>query len=189
MEEADEDAVARARSGDEAAFRGLVERHGRRIFRLAYRMTGNEQDAEDVVQETFLRAYRHLDDFEARSQVGSWLYRIAANCAYDVLRGRQRREALVAVDPGEDEAVSMPSQDPTPERLAISAEVRARVRAAMERMSVLERSAFVLRHFEGMTTEEIGRALGLETSATKQSVFRAVRKLRQVLAPMAGAAS
>ena len=85
-------AVAQARAGDSEAFRLLVERHSRALFKLAYRMTGNEHDAEDVVQEAFLKAYRSLDRFEERSQVGSWLYRIAANCAFDVLRRRQRRD-------------------------------------------------------------------------------------------------
>src|SRR5688572_33063245 len=85
-------ALDRARQGDSEAFRSLVERHSRGVFRLAYRMTGNEQDAEDVVQEAFLRAYRNLVRFEDRARFASWLHRIAANCAYDVLRGRARRD-------------------------------------------------------------------------------------------------
>src|SRR5262252_9685135 len=84
--------LARARRGDSEAFRELVERHSRSVFRLAFRMTGNEHDAEDVVQEAFLKAYRKLDAFEERAQFGSWLHRIAANCAYDVLRARVRHD-------------------------------------------------------------------------------------------------
>src|SRR5262245_16097376 len=91
MDGSDDQALARARAGDREGFRLLVDRHGRALFRLAQRMTGNEHDAEDVVQEAFLRAYKRLDQFEDRSQVGSWLFRIAANCAYDLLRARQRR--------------------------------------------------------------------------------------------------
>src|SRR5205809_2616672 len=87
-----EAALARARRGDGEAFRELVERHSREVFRLAFRMTGNEHDAEDVVQETFLKAYRKLPSFEERSQFGSWLYRIAANSAYDLLRARVRHD-------------------------------------------------------------------------------------------------
>ena len=88
----DATAVAQARAGDSEAFRLLVERHSRALFKLAYRMTGNEHDAEDVVQDAFLKAYRNLDRFEERSQVSSWLYRIASNCAFDVLRRRKRRD-------------------------------------------------------------------------------------------------
>jgi RNA polymerase sigma-70 factor (ECF subfamily) len=185
-------AVAKARAGDREAFRHLVERHSPALFRLAYRMTGNEHDAEDVVQEAFIKAYRSLDRFEDRSLVGSWLYRITSNCAFDLLRARQRRERLVQDDEPEDDTVAVfPSTDPDPERLAASADVRRRIDVALARMSARERSAFVLRHFEGWSLEEIGQALGQDTSATKQSVLRAVRKVRQVLAPLVegGAAS
>jgi len=179
-------AVARARAGDTEAFRLLVERHSHALFRLACRMTGNEHDAEEVVQEAFLKAYRSLDRFEDRAQVGSWLYRIAANCAFDLLRTRRRRgeQATVDEDEEEDGPREMPSTAPGPERLALSGEVRRRVDAALARMSLRERSAFVLRHFEGFSIEEIGRALEMDASATKQSVFRAVRKVRRVLGPV-----
>src|SRR5260370_1246625 len=81
--------LARARQGDSEAFRVLIERHSRSVFRLAYRMTGNEQDAEDVVQESFLRAYRQLGRFESRANFGTWLYRITANCSVDLMRTKQ----------------------------------------------------------------------------------------------------
>jgi RNA polymerase sigma-70 factor, ECF subfamily len=181
--EADAQAVARVRAGEPEAFRVLMERHGRAVHRLAFRMTGNEQDAEDVVQESFLRAYRNLDHFEDRSQFGSWLYRIAANCSYDLLRARARR--LARTEPAEgipDLDASVPTGDPGPDRLLAGAEVRRRVRAAMSRMSALERSAFTLRHLEGMSIAEIAQALDLQGEAAKQSVFRAVRKLRGALA-------
>jgi RNA polymerase sigma-70 factor (ECF subfamily) len=180
--EADAQAVARVRAGEPEAFRVLMERHGRAVHRLAFRMTGNEQDAEDVVQESFLRAFRNLDHFEARSQFGSWLYRIAANCSYDLLRARARR--LARTEPAEATTGldASPTGDPGPDRLLAGAEVRRRVRAAMSRMSALERSAFTLRHLEGMSNAEIARALDLQGEAAKQSVFRAVRKLRGALA-------
>jgi RNA polymerase sigma-70 factor (ECF subfamily) len=189
MDVGDAEAVARARTGDREGFRLLVNRHSRPLFRLAFRMTGNEQDAEDVVQEAFLRAYRALDRFEDRSQVGSWLYRIAANCAYDVLRARQRHEDRFEDEPEEGGLGVLPSAEPGPDRLALSGEVRKRLEVALARMTARERSAFVLRHFEGMSIEEIGGALGMDESAAKQAVLRAVRKVRQVLAVLTGAAS
>src|SRR4029079_10375460 len=82
--------LAQARAGNREAFRTLVERHSRAVFRVAYRITGNEADAEDVVQDTFIRAYTELKKFEARSGFGTWLHRIAANCAIDVIRRRPR---------------------------------------------------------------------------------------------------
>jgi RNA polymerase sigma-70 factor, ECF subfamily len=186
--EADAQAVARVRAGDSEAFRGLLERHGRAVFRLAFRMSGNEHDAEEVVQETFLRAYRRLGDFEERAQFGSWLHRIAANCAYDLLRGRSRRSARFSPLDAEGEPPDAVAADPGADRLLAGGEVRQRVKVAMARMSELERSAFTLRHLEGLTTAEIADALGLPAEAAKQSVFRAVRKVREALAEHAPAA-
>jgi RNA polymerase sigma-70 factor (ECF subfamily) len=177
--------LARARQGDSEAFRTLVERHSRRAFQLAYRMTGNEQDAEDVVQESFIRAYRQLGRFEARAHFATWLHRIVANCSIDLIRSRRARHD----HPSTDELA--PAEQPEageadPERLAASAQIERKVAAAMSELSPLERAAFTLRHYEGRSISEIGRTLGLGTSATKHSVFRAVRKLRVALEPLRG---
>ena len=185
--------VARARAGDEEAFRRLVERHSSRLFRVAYRMTGNEMDADDVVQESFLKAYRQLDRFEARSSFGSWLHRIAVHSACDLLRARRRRKESPADPSSESEGDaldSLPAPSPSPDRLAQSAEVERHVQTALQRLTAQERTAFVLRHFEHMSTKEIGQVLEIEPGAVKNSVFRAVRKLREALwtlaAPRAG---
>src|SRR5947209_11934044 len=122
MELTDAAFVAKARSGDSDAYRVLVERHSRALFRLAFRMTGNEQDAEDVVQESFLRAYRQLGKFDDRAAFGTWLYRIATNCSLDLVRSRKRRSEHLA-QPHDDAAeqadfvASLPSPDPTPEQI------------------------------------------------------------------------
>jgi len=194
MELTDAAAVAKARAGDAHAFGVLVERHGRSLFRLAFRMTGNEQDAEDVVQESFLRAYRQLSKFDERASFGTWLYRIAANCSLDLVRTRQRRAAaaghqvVASVEDGADPVLSVPSGDPSPERTALSSEVRSRVAEAMQELSATERTAFVLRHFEGMCIEDVSRVLECAPGAAKHSVFRAVQKLRRALEPLVSTA-
>src|ERR1035438_10307106 len=131
MEEQDCDAVVLARSGDSDAFRVLVERHSRNVFRLAFRITGNEQDAEDVVQETFLRAYRQLAKYESRSSFATWLFRIASNYSLDLIRSRKRhqehREVSVKEDSELDIMQSIPATSPTPDRLAFSGEVQTRI--------------------------------------------------------------
>jgi RNA polymerase sigma-70 factor (ECF subfamily) len=180
MELTDLAVVTKARLGDADAFRALVERHSRPLFRLAFRMTGNQHDAEDVVQESFLRAWRQLGKFDERASFGTWLYRIATNCSLDVMRSRKRRSADAQV---EDPVLSLPSGDPTPDRVAMSGEVRERVAEAMNELSASERTAFVLRHFEGMRMEDISRVLGCQPGAAKHSVFRAVQKLRRALDP------
>src|SRR5437660_4141436 len=176
--------VSRARSGDADAFRQLVERHSQIIFRVAYRMTGNEHDADDVVQETFLRAYKQLSRFEERANFGTWLHRIAVNCALDLLRARGRHDRHYGGDPEEAEMTGAISSDPQQDRLLLSAELREQVSAAMERLSGNERTAFVLRHFEGMPVEEIGKTLGIQLNAAKHTILRAVRKLRESLEPL-----
>ena len=187
MELTDTVAVAQARAGDSGAFRILVERHSRNLFRLAYRMTGHEQDAEDIVQETFLRAYRQLAKFDDRASFGTWLYRIAANCSLDLIRARKRRSEhieSVADEGAPDPMQELPDLTPTPDRLAMSGEVESRVAAVLEGLSEMERTAFVLRHYEGMCIDDISRTLGVQPNAAKHSIFRAVQKLRRALEPL-----
>jgi len=187
MELTDSVAVAQARAGDSGAFRILVERHSRNLFRLAYRMTGHQEDAEDVVQETFLRAYRQLAKFDERASFGTWLYRIAANCSLDLIRVRKRRSEHQEPTPEEgapDPIRLLPDAAPTPDRLALSGEVERKVADVLNSLSEMERTAFVLRHYEGMCIDDIGRTLGVQPNAAKHSIFRAVQKLRRALEPL-----
>ena len=148
---------------------------------MAYRITWNEQDAEDVVQEAFLKAYTELPRFEARAQFGSWVHRIADNCAIDLVRRRTRhivprmRNRVLA---------QAPSPSPGPDREAEGRELRARIGDAMASLTPLERAAFTLRHVEQYPVEEISRALGQSPVATRHSIFRAVAKMRRALAPV-----
>jgi len=185
MGESDRPVVAAARDGDREAFRALVERHSRYIFALAQRMTGSAEDAEDVVQETWLKAHRQLSRFEARADFRTWLHRICVNCSIDLIRARRHRED--AHDPADlqEGPLSEKGSDqlPTPDRLAASSQIQDKVQEALARLTSLERAAFTLRHVEGMSIEEVGVKLGLKTSATKHSIFRAVRKMRIALEP------
>jgi RNA polymerase sigma-70 factor, ECF subfamily len=188
MPESDAAAVARARGGDSEAFRLLVERHSRSVYKVAYRLTGRAEDAEDVVQETFLKAYRQLDRFEERASFGTWLHRIAWNCSVDLLRARPKREQAEESDTLEQlgstsAATATSAGSPSPERLMASTQLGDHVKAAMARLSALERAAFVMRHYEGRTIEEISKALDIRQNAAKHSIFRAVRKMRIALEP------
>lgn len=181
METDDSIFVERAQRGDAEAFRVLVERYSPRLFRLAWRIVGEETSAEDAVQETFLRAYRALPRFDAQSQFGTWLHRIAANTAIEILRKRQRQQIRRGA---EEEADDAPSREPGPDRRALSQEVDRAVREALDGLSPVERAAFVLRHYEERSIAEVCDALGLRESAGKQAVFRAVKKLRRALEPL-----
>jgi RNA polymerase sigma-70 factor (ECF subfamily) len=187
MEPSDEVAIGRASRGDRDAFRVLVERHAKAVFRVAYRMTADQTDAEDMVQETFLRAWKEIGRFDGRASFQTWLHRICANRSLDLIRQRRRKNDVqpVSREPTGDWFAQVPSGSPTPERLAQSAQISALLLPALDELTELERAAFVLRHYEGMHMEEIAAALGVARGAAKHSVFRAVQKLRRALEPMA----
>jgi RNA polymerase sigma-70 factor (ECF subfamily) len=176
-------ALARVRAGDPDGFEVIVRLHARTLQRLAVRIVGDPAAAEDVVQDAFLRAYRAIDGFRDGSELLPWLRRIASNVAIDHLR-RSRPEAPLEVRDGQGGWVAREpaAESPLPDRNAASAQVRAAAQRAMHRLSADERAAFVLRHLEGRSIAEIGRTLGKGDNATKQSIFRAVKKLRQALA-------
>jgi RNA polymerase sigma-70 factor, ECF subfamily len=171
-------AIKKAQRGDHDAFRSLVERHTQAVFRLAWRITGNTIDAEDMVQETFLRAWKQLGKFDGRAAFGTWVHRIAANCSLDHIRSRKGK-----VDAAEDPLAHLAHGGPSPERLAQSAEITGILIPALDELTEMERAAFILRHYEGLPILEISRVLGVETGAAKHSVFRAVQKLRRALEP------
>jgi RNA polymerase sigma-70 factor (ECF subfamily) len=188
--ESDAIAVERTLAGDREAFRVLVERHSRNVYRLAYRMTGNQQDAEEVVQEAFLRAYQKLSQFASRANFGTWVYRIAANYAIDRMRQRKSEDsnrqhpARETEEGAEVDLMStIPDGAPSPERLAQSGQLAVQMRRALCQLTPAERTAFVMRHWGGSGIEEIADALKSSTSAAKNTVFRSVQKLRKALEP------
>ena len=169
--------------GDLEVFLSLVERHRGYLYRVALRITGNEQDAKDVVQDSLLNAYLHLEQFERRADLRTWLNRILVNCALDHLRALRRRPDVDDPRPISDVVDTTASSSPDPERLAASADWRRQVAAAMNTMSPLERVTFALRHFEGCSINEIAQTVGIGQNAAKQHIFRAVRKIRLALEP------
>lgn len=189
MDRNDHAAIQAVLAGDKEAYGALVVRHSQTLFRVAYRITGNEADAEDVVQEAFLRGYRKLEGFESRANFGTWIYRIAVHCALDKVKHRRGDETKVAgrvgdtTDPELDQ-VQVADEAAGPERILLSGEIGELQLAALQSLTPTERTAFVLRHMEDRTTAEIGAALGIDPNAAKQAVFRAVQKMRRRLAPL-----
>src|SRR5215218_98520 len=128
MEPTDIELVERVREGDDDAFRLIVERHSRPLYRSAYRVTGNAADADDVVQEAFLRSYRALASFDSRATFTTWLHRIAINCALDLIDSRKRRDSRIS--DGEDLAL-IASHAATPDRVVLGSEMQRAIAAAM----------------------------------------------------------
>lgn len=183
MESNDSDLVELARAGEAEAFQQLVLRHSRRVFATAFRLTGSEADADDVVQETFLRAYRKLDLFDGRSRFTTWLHRITVNCAMDLMRKRSRHQTREITALELDERVD-DTKIARPDRVAAGRELGRAVERVLQTLTPVERTTFVLRHFEGHSSREIGRMLHMRSGAVRNAVFRAVKKLRRSLEPM-----
>ena len=186
MEENDHSIFRAVLSGDKEAYGALIARHSHAVFRVAFRITGDEADAEEVVQEAFLRGYQKLESFESRSEFGTWIYRIAVNCALN-MKNKHKHEATYQIaedaDPTQQQ-VQVADTAADPERLLLSQEIEALQARAMQRLTATERTAFVLRHMEARSTEEIAATLHIAPNAAKQAVFRAVQKLRRSLAPL-----
>jgi RNA polymerase sigma-70 factor (ECF subfamily) len=176
----------RARTGDFGAFEQLVERLERRVYRAAYRILGQAQDAEDATQQTFLSVIEHIDAFRGESAVATWVLRIAANFALKTLRKR-RGLPTVPIDDGDDSYASVPHPDfiaewrEGPEELLEREELRELIDRAVAELDDKHRVVFVLRDLEGLSTEETAEALGLTISNVKVRLLRARLQLRERL--------
>ncbi len=176
--------VEQARAGDESAYAELVGRHQRRVYAVAYRVTGSHEDALDVAQEVFVKAHAKLGSWTPRAPFGAWLIRLAVNRAIDHRRQNRRRDARHSEQVALSEAA--PPRSNLAEAGVRQGEIEARVRKAMEVLSPAQRTAFVLRHYEEMSMAEIAPVLGCSVGSVKVHLFRAVRRLRAELKDLEG---
>jgi RNA polymerase sigma-70 factor, ECF subfamily len=177
--------VDAARKGDIAAFEELVKRYDRNVFRIAQHITQNREDAEDVVQDAFLKAYGNLSQFQGQSKFYTWLVRIAVNEALMKLR-RRRPERTVSLDQDvETDEDTIPREvadwSPNPEQQYNQAELRELLQRTIQGLPAGFRTVFVLRDVEGLSTEETAEALGLSIPAVKSRLLRARLQLRERL--------
>src|SRR5689334_1215845 len=177
--------VVQAREGDTAAFAELVRRYEGKIFRLAQHITQNREDAEDVLQETFMKAYEHLDQFKGDSKFYTWIVRIAVNQALMKLRRRKTDKSVSiddTIDTGEDTVVrEIAAWDENPEQRFSREEIGTIMDGAIQGLDPIYRSVFVLRDIEELSTEETADALGLSVPAVKSRLLRARLQLREKL--------
>lgn len=176
--------VAAAKSGNDASFEELVNRYEGKILRLTRNITGNREDAEDAMQDAFLKAYAHLDGFQGDSRFYTWLVRIAANEA--LMRLRKRRSGQFSIDEpvqGDSELMPRELEDwrPSPEREYAQAEMQKILADAVEKLDPEYRIVLVLRDVEELSTEETAEVLGMSISAVKSRLLRARLKLREKL--------
>jgi RNA polymerase sigma-70 factor (ECF subfamily) len=178
--------VAAAKGGDITAFETLVGRYERKIFRLAQNITQNKEDAEDVMQEAFLKSYQHLDEFQGNSRFYTWLVRIAVNEA--LMKLRKRRPNQVSLDEpltgadGEDSVFrEIEDWGPSPEKKFAQTELNEILNSVIGELDPIFRVAFLLRDVEGLSTEETAQIVGISAAAVKSRLLRARLKLRQKL--------
>jgi len=176
--------VAAAKGGDASAFEELINRYESKILRLTWNITGNREDAEDAMQEGFLKAYSHLDSFHGESRFYTWLVRIAANEA--LMKLRKRRPGEFSIDePLEGDEDLMPRElddwGPGPEQRYAQEELREILNEAIEKLPKDYRVVFVLRDMEELSTQETAKLLGISTPNVKSRLLRARLKLRQLL--------
>lgn len=179
----DEELVARAQSGDHESFNQLVARWERPIYALAYRTLGREEDARDVVQEAFLRAFRGLKGFKGQAKFSSWLYRITLNLCRDWIR-KARRAPMIQVpetEDGLDLVEQMPSSDESVEELVNRREMSAAVAKAMAELPEEQRTAILMKEFHGLTFQEIADALDCPLSTVKTRLYQGLSVLRRRL--------
>ncbi len=177
--------VAKAREGDNAAYNELVNRYSTKIYRLAKHITQHDEDAEDVLQETFLKAFEHLGDFQGQSKFYTWIVRIAVNESLMKLRKRKSDRTVPLDEPldtGEDTVVrEIAVWDENPEQQYSREELATILDEAVQSLRPVFRTVFVLRDIEELSTEETAEALGLSVPAVKSRLLRARLQLREKL--------
>ena len=178
----DEELVSRSRGGDADSFNQLILRWERPIYALAYRVIGREEDARDVVQETFLRAYRALPGFKGQAKFSSWLYRIALNLCRDWIR-RQRRAPVMQMPEGVDPVDLAAEAEPAEsiEDLVARKELGAIVEEAMTLLPEEQRTAIILKEYHGLTFQEIADLQGCPLSTVKTRLYQGLSVLRRHL--------
>ena len=186
----DEVLVGRARSKDVAAFEELLGRHEDKLYRLAMRFVRNENDAQEILQDVFLSAWRNLPGFEGRAQFGSWMYRVTVNAALMFLRARNRHPEVMLddIEPGAlhkaaEQSVHGSSEDwsQRPDEQLQSEELRRHIQTAVDALPDGLRTVFLVRDVEGLSTEETAEMLGLSLPAVKTRLHRARLALREAI--------
>ena len=189
----DDDLIREAQHGDRASFDSLVRRYDQSVLRLALHMLGNEQDAQDVHQEAFLKAYRHLGNFRFECSFYTWLYRIVTNLCLDHLRRRKsrREDPATVLDSRGDEMDLLSNISDTramanPARELDRKLMAASINEALGKLTPRERTVFELKHYQGLKLRTIGEMLSTTEETAKNTLFRATRKLRANLAELKG---
>ncbi len=179
--------IDRICSGDHSAFYDLVGRYKKKIYYLAYDITGDHHEAEDISQEVFMKVYRSLSTFRRDAKMSSWLYQITVNASIDSLR-RKSSKPIKSIEefeqvPAMESLLSSTPQNSDPVRSAESSQIQQKISQALLKLTIKERTVFVMCHYNGLKMKETAEILNVTMGTVKSLMFRAIRKLRKELLP------
>jgi RNA polymerase sigma-70 factor (ECF subfamily) len=183
MRELETTIIQKAIAGDKMAFRSIVIHYGKIVNNLAYRYTHNETNAEDISQETFIKAFKALPKYKIDAKFSTWLFRITTNASIDYLRKTKNLQSNDSIDQTNETSEPITLQQPQTQ-FSEQLDLNQQIHNALDGLTETERMAFTMKHHQGFTIQETANRLKINNNACKQTIYRAVQKLRKQLTPM-----
>jgi len=178
-----DDLIRKAQEGDHLSFQRLVQEHDRQVLGLAFRMLGNSQDAEDVYQEVFMKVYKKIHTFRFQSTFKTWLYRIVVNTVINYRKSRNKylNVTWIPENVGEDISWTPADENPLPDELAINQEIQKKIQEAVDTLTLIQRTIFVLRFYQDFKIKDIAEIVSCSEGTVKNTLFRSTQKVRRSL--------
>ena len=183
MELSDKELIIKTQNGDTMALEELIYRYDKMVLRMAYKFTGDTDDAKDIYQEVFIRVYKGLSNFQFKSEFSTWLFRITSNVCISFKRKYNKPNHLSLNDENNSEFISeIPeSMESSPENLAVNSEIGSKINKALNKLSSNQKMSFLLKHYEGYKIREIAEMMNCKEGTIKKYLFEALRKLKMQL--------
>jgi len=178
-----ESLIEKAQQGDTQAFEKLVKKYDRQVLSLAYQISGNTQDAEDIYQEVFMRAFKGLSSFNKKSSFFTWLYRIAVNCSLTYCNKRSKRSHVPLENEGKDFSWEAIDNMPTPDKAVVNQELKGKIKRGVDNLSPMQKTTFILRFYHQLKIKEIAQITDKAEGTIKNYLFRATRNMQKKLSP------
>jgi RNA polymerase sigma-70 factor (ECF subfamily) len=174
--------IQAAQTGQTKAFRQLVEQYDKKVLGLAFKMLGNQQDAEDVYQEVFMSVFNHIQSFQFQSSFDTWLYRIVVNTSLNYRKKRNRHQKPLFDMTADEPFPSLQDEKPLPDAITIGQEIREQIETALDQLTLIQRTIFVLRFYQDFKIKDIAEIVSCSEGTVKNTLFRSTLKMRRLLA-------
>ena len=174
--------IQAAQAGQTDAFCELVEQYDKKVLGLAFKMLGNQQDAEDVYQEVFMNVFNHIQSFQFQSSFDTWLYRIVVNTSLNYRKKRNRHQKTTIDIPTDEPSMNLKDEKPLPDEITVSQEIREQIESALNQLTLIQRTIFVLRFYQDFKIKDIAEIVSCSEGTVKNTLFRSTVKMRKLLA-------